>query len=450
MLIKTNCNCSRRHFLKGAALGAAAVAINPILSLNSRAGAAEGIPGKFLVVINMLGGCDGLNIVVPTHLGPYVDRRPNINLVNEVGSGGGLPAGESLHDLDGRFALHYDLNNIKQLWDDNDLHIVNKVSYPNPNQSHFTSQDVYSFGVRDNSTNGDGRGWLGRFADEYCTDPVEPLGVISVGLGKRPDFNSETTNPLILNNVAGFTVNPDREYANTDFPLREATMRDVLATDPNPLSEPGFTIFDTNRQAYELVDRVKAGVGDFDPGLQTGNPPGLYPNNTLGRNLRTVSQLLAGLTSFGTKVLYTGYGGFDTHSAEITRHENLMTQLDGAVGAFANDLKSRNLWDDCVIVVISEFGRRIFENGSMGTDHGWGNAFLVMGGPVKGRLDAGSGLTSEVVESDLVDGNNQLPFVVDFRDIYSNIAAGHLGVQGGNVLFPDPGYQPDPSSLGLV
>jgi uncharacterized protein (DUF1501 family) len=448
MLIRTDCNCSRRRFLKGAALGAAAVAINPILSLRSSAGAAEGIPGKFMVVINMLGGCDGLNVVIPTHLTPYVTRRANINLVNEEGSGGGRPVGETLHDLDGRFALHYDLNNVKQMWDDNDLHIVNKVSYPNPNQSHFTSQDIYSFGIRDNFTDGDGRGWLGRFADEYCTDPVEPLGVISVGLGKRPDFNAETTNPLILNNVAGFTVDPDREYGNTDFPLREATMRDILASEPNPLSDPGFTIFDTNRQAYELVDRVKAGVGDFDPGLQ--NTGGLYPNTTLGRNLRTISQLLAGLSSFGTKVFYTGFGGHDTHSAQIARQSNLMTQLDESLGAFAGDLKSRNLWDDVVIVVISEFGRRIFENGSVGTDHGWGNAFLVMGGPVKGRLDAGSGLTSEVVEADLVDGNNQLPFQVDFRDIYSNITSGHMGVAGGNVLFPDPGYQPDPSGLGLV
>ena len=124
---------TRRHFLRGTALGTAAVVINPILSLRRIAGAATGNPGKFVVVINMLGGNDGLDTVVPSHLQPYIDARPQTNLVEH------LPTGESLLDLSGGFQLHWALKNVKQLWDDGDVHVVNKVSYPSPNQSHFTS-----------------------------------------------------------------------------------------------------------------------------------------------------------------------------------------------------------------------------------------------------------------------------------------------------------------------
>ena len=120
---------SRRSILRGAALGAASVAVTPVLSLGRRASAAQsGIPGRFLVVINMLGGADGLNMVIPSHLSPYVDRRANINLVNTVGSGGGRPIDQINHDLDGRFQLHYNLDALKGMWDDNDLHIPLRAS----------------------------------------------------------------------------------------------------------------------------------------------------------------------------------------------------------------------------------------------------------------------------------------------------------------------------------
>jgi len=430
---------SRRRFLQGAAYGAGAVSILPILGTKP-ARAVQGIQGRFMVVINMLGGNDGLNMVVPAHLQPYIDRRPGINLVNNK------PDGAVLHDLDGNFKLHYNLGTLKQIWDENDLHIVQKVSYPNPNQSHFTSQDIMSFGVRDEGDN-DGRGWLGRFADEYCSNPSEPLGVVSVGMGRRRDFESNVTTPLILSSVAGFNIDSDSDYV-TDHALRERTMREILATDPVPGVEPSFSIFDANRQAYELVDFVQAETEGW-------TDPGTYNNGTtIGRNLKTVSQLLAGQPTFNTKVFYTGFGGFDTHSNQQTgngtnegRHADLMGQLDDAIAAFKADLEARNLWNSCVIVLISEFGRRVFQNGSVGTDHGHGSCFLVMGGRVKGKLVAG-GFTGEIVESDIAT-NSTLPFEHDFRDLYGNVIANHLGVSP-NPLFPDPDYVASFNDIDLV
>lgn len=427
---------TRRRFLRGAGLGAAAVVINPILSLRKIAGASHGNPGKFVVIVNMLGGNDGLDTVVPAHLQPYVDARPLTNLVEH------LPPGESLLDLSGGFKLHYALKNVKQLWDDGDVHIVNKVSYPNPNQSHFTSQDIMSFGVR-NELDGDGRGWLGRFADLYCADPVEPLGVISVGLGRRPDFQSQVTTPLALQTVEGFTVDSSEDGYPGEHDLRLKVMRDVLQGEGAPGAEPQLTLFKASRDAYDLVDRLQQGTAGW-------TDPLTYPTTTLGRYLKTVSQLLHGRDDFGTKVFYTGIGGFDTHADQAGQHGSLMAQIDGAIGAFAADLKSpgKNMWNDCVIVVISEFGRRIDENGSLGTDHGWGNAFLLAGGGVKGSTDAGGGMTEPLVESDLA-GQENLPFKVDFRDVYGSVIERHLGV-GAPALFPDPGYTPDFKSLDLV
>jgi uncharacterized protein (DUF1501 family) len=429
---------SRRGFLRGAAIGAAAVGVQPILSLQRAHGEVAGTPGKFLVIINLLGGNDGLNMVAPTHLSAYTDRRANLSLAKSEN----LPAGEALQDLDGNYKLHYKLAGLGQMWNANELHIVHKVSYPNPNQSHFTSQDIYSYGVRNNATDGDGRGWLGRFADEFCSSPSEPLGVVSVGVGRRRDFEAEVTAPLILSSVSNFKVDVDTRY-RSDHELRVETVRETIETDPVPEEEPAVTVFSANKQAHELVDRVKEGTDGW-------SDPGTYPTHALGRYMRTVSQLLHGQDSFQTKVFYTGYGGFDTHSGQIARQETLMARLDEAVSAFRDDMVAKSKWNDCVVVVISEFGRRVFENGSVGTDHGHGNAFLVAGGPVRGR-SMGGGMTGEITQSDLAD-NSTLPFGYDFRDIYANIAEKHLGLERSDVekLFPDPDYTPSWGDMGVV
>jgi uncharacterized protein (DUF1501 family) len=432
---------SRRGFLKRAAVGAAAITIQPILSTRHLYAAGPGAPGRFMVGINSLGGNDGLSMVVPAHLSAYAARRPNINLVNPAN----LPSGASLLDLDGSWKLHYSLARTQSIWNDGDLHIVNKVSYPQPNQSHFTSQDIYSFGVRDATTNGDGRGWLGRFADAYCASPIEPLGVVSVGMGRRRDFEADTTTPLVLNDVAGFTINEDNERGQ-DGALRSLVAQQTLLAEAPPLIEPAATTYGTGLQAHELVARVRDGTAGWVN-------PGTYPNSTLGARLRTISQLLHGRAEFNTRVFYTGFSGFDTHAAQHAalgngRHEQLMEELDGALGAFRDDIVAKGLWEDVVVVVISEFGRRTYENGSFGTDHGHGNCFLVAGGDVRGRFDAGSGMTGALTDPDIADGDT-VPFQYDFRDLYGAIVQNHLGVSPAP-LFPDPAYTPSTGDIAVV
>jgi len=387
----------RRGFLKGAA----AVAVTPILGLGRARAAIPGLPGRFLVVINLIGGNDGLSTVVPTHLSAYAARRPNLRL---------LPGPDGLLPLAGGWHLHGNLPRIKSLWDAGELHIVQKVGYPGENLSHFTSQDIYSFGVRDVQGSGDGRGWLGRFADAHCSDPGEPLGVVAVGVGRRRDFEAGTTQPLVVDDPDDFRILPDPARA-ADHALRVAAVRSLPAGG-------------ASAQAHALVDRVQRETAGW-------RDPALYPASALGRNLRTVSRLLHAQQSFRTRIFYTGLGGFDTHAAQPATHAALLAELDGAIGAFAQDMAAKGRWRDCAIVVISEFGRRNAENGSAGTDHGHGNAFLVLGGAVRGGA-----ITGTVLDSDIGD-RLQLGYDYDFREIYADLVSNHLGL-GAAPLFPEP------------
>ena len=399
---------SRRSFLRVSLASAAAVTIAPVPVLRS---ATAGVldDKRFLVVINMLGGNDGLNMVVPAHLQPYYDRRPTIALST------------GLHDLDGRYALHPSCNWLKQAWDGGNLRVVNKVGYPQANLSHFTSRNIFSYGVRDYTHDGDGRGWLGRFADAYCSDPAEPLGVISVGMGRVRDLEADEGDTLALNDATSFSLFEDRDF-RTDHALRVRVARSVLANETEPEGEAALTVFGTSRLAHELVDRVHEGVVGW-------TDPGTYPNTTLGRRMKAISELLHARESFHTKVFYTGYGGFDTHATQLTRHADLLTQLDDALEAFAVDLANRSLWQDCAVIVISEFGRRNFENGSQGTDHGHGNAWLVAGGGMNG-----SGIIGELSEADL--NQNQPDYAYDFREVYADLIENHLGASA-TPIFPE-------------
>ncbi len=399
-------NPSRRDFLARAAAGALAFGASPILARRAAASAASAAaPAPFLVVVNLIGGNDGLNTIVPTHLGRYYALRPNL----------ALPA-TSLPLLSGGFRLHPALTKLKGVWDAGELHVVHKVGYPQGNGSHFTSSDIYSYGARDLETNRrDGRGWLGRFTDAHCASPANPLGAVVVGLGRTPDVNAKAVPPLLLRDPDTLDLLPDPQFA-ADHALRVAAVQRMLGRGAGE---------DEVRRVLTTAHSLAA---DFRPRLAGWRSPAAYPSTHLGQGLRVVSQLLHG--SFGTRIFVTGFSGFDTHAGQLVQHAALLEQLDGALGSFRTDLVSKGLWSKCVVVVISEFGRRNGENGSGGTDHGYGNAFLVMGGAVRGAR-----MTGTLTDADL--GDESAPFAYDFREIYAHVLERHLGLDAAPV-FPEP------------
>ena len=426
---------SRRQFLKISAGAMALTTIGGIAgwNLQTARGAADVTTRnntKRLVIINMRGGNDGLNTVVPHSRTNYIDSRPVLRL-------GAPPATIDIGDAD--LALHPSLTNIASMFGDNDVAVINKVGYPSANLSHFSSEDIWSFGVR-GSFNGLGvtpfSGWISRYADvETAIAPGDPPGVISVGQSNIKDFQgAQVVPPLQMQSISRFRFDGERvgAYSN-NHNYRLQVIADTLDNHvtTGKLEDDVVTAM---QQAHQLATKMADARTDYN--TYNPPPPGTptipYPNSTLGNRLRDIATLI--YEGFPTRILYTGFGGFDTHSAQLGGHANLMSDLDASIGAFSDDLKNMDaqVWANTVIVVISEFGRRVYENGSQGTDHGHGNCVFLIGGPVNGAM------YDTITEGDLSYAPGYLDYAYDYRTIYSQVVGTHLGASANlGTIFPE-------------
>lgn len=430
---------TRRGFMRTAAAGAGVVALGALgeKALPGSALHAAALPNhKRVIVINMLGGNDGLNTLFPAtgaaHT-KYMDRRPLIGYPQ--GQGLALTGGPNVPD----YEIHPALMNLQTLWNQGEVAFVNKVGYPQANLSHFVSQDIWSNAARDAkvSLSGLASGWVARFSNSYA--PTN-MGVASIGVGRRLDFAGAQVNPFLVSSVASF--NYDNDPTNTNnHRLRRQTVQNILGMQPQE-GKSGM-IATASLAAYDAAAQVQTAVADFNAyatanSIQYPQRPNSSALTIMGSRLRDISIMIHG--GFETRMFYTGYGGFDTHSNQLARHNNLLQELDDAIGVFQADMTLQGVWDDIAIVVISEFGRRNFENGSEGTDHGHGNLVIVAGGNVNGGVYG-----DDITESEL--DINYLGYSTDFRDIYRNLIDAHIGVDP-TPLFPEA--QPISKTLNLV
>jgi uncharacterized protein (DUF1501 family) len=319
---------------------------------------------------------------------------------------------------------------LAQMCADGDVAVVQRVGYPEENLSHFASQDVFSYAVRGSfgPLGMSPSGWVARFADLYAPTP---MGAVSVGLGRPLDFAGGSSNPLLVNSVSQFRFGTDGRYP-ANHVLRTETVQSMLAS--FPLGGLPGEVRDAVDQAYALADQVQGALTAYQS-------PVLYPDEGLARRMRDVAVLVQG--GFETRVFYTGTGGYDTHSAQgllSGTHATLLSRVDGALGAFADDMKAMGAWDDLVVALITEFGRRNYANGSDGTDHGHAYAMVLVGGAVRGGTYG-----PDLVEADLEA--EYLSYAVDFRSVYKEVLSDHLGVDPAPV-FPEP--QEVDVTLGVV
>ncbi len=396
-----------RRSVVQAALGAFGIsALGPV----ARAAAAAAPPAageNFLVVVELDGGNDGLNMCVPHGLSNYAAQRPTL----------GLAPADTLAIDTGPFAtnfykLHPRLPALAQMYRDGEVAIVQKVGYPRPNGSHDTSKRVWAAGQRDDLLQSNG--WIGRYAETYAPTA---LGAVSIGRGRHRSMVGGGSNPLTLGSLGRFQFEPDNRY-RANHRHRLSIVRDFLAARGNGASR------DAMLAGHSVADNITAAIDNYVS-------PVTYRTRTLSDKLQDVARLVQ--ADYGTRIYYTGFGGFDTHAAQGTltgRHADLMTTLDEGLEDLVADLKAMGAWNRAVIVVMSEFGRRNFQNGSGGTDHGRGNFMLVTGGAVRGGL-AGPTLT----DADL--GENNMPYGVDFRSVYMHLLERHLGVGDPTTLFPE-------------
>jgi len=388
----------RRGFLRSGLWGLSLAATAPhFLGATTRAFAADpGGKGRILVVLQLSGGNDGLSTVVPFADAAYHRARRTTALrENEV-----LP-------LDREFGLHPALPKLHAAFREGNFAVVQGVSYPNPNRSHFKSMDVWH--TADARGRGVDSGWIGRAVDACCPDVTDPELLVNVG----------ATVPYALEARVHKAVSFDapENYRWAGDPRDKERFEKLNAE----AGGGGGEISWLHRVAVD----ARASSGKVLAAARAYRPKVEYPRGELGRDLQAVAALIQ--AQLPTRVFYVSFGGFDTHNAQRNRHDGLMRQLDAAVHAFYGDLRAHGLSERVLLLSFSEFGRRLEENASGGTDHGVAGPMFLLGDGVRGGLH---GKAPSLV--DLDDGD--LKMQVDFRSVYASVLDDWMGMDAAKVL----------------
>ncbi len=399
-------NANRRDFLKTSLASAGVVAWGlgvPGFVRRTAAAAPSsheaGGKDTVLVVVELTGGNDGLNTVVPFKDPEYARLRPTLR----------LPEAQ-LKKVNDQLGLHPSLDGLAEVLQDNALCIVQGVGYPNPNQSHFRSMDIWQAASTAQTLT---EGWLGKALR---------------ALPGAPAFHLKSDNegsPLALD---GAPARVPSIKTLEEFQLQVAAASGADKKEQRAVIE-GAAQASGSGGLLDFVSRTAANTYASSKRLQeigkNYEPKAPYPNTTLAGRLKLCAQLIdAGL---GARVFYVAHGNFDTHASQAPAHVNLLGQLGGAVRAFYKDLKARGHADRVVLMTFSEFGRRARENGSKGTDHGSAAPMFLVGGKVKaGAVGDHPSLTK------IPMGN--LEHAIDFRQVYAALLDRWLGVPSKDVL----------------
>jgi len=383
----------RKEFLQIGSLATASIMLPKFLKAFEKNDMVP--PGnKVVVVIQFSGGNDGLNTVIPITNDIYYKERPRLGIKKENALG-----------LTTDVGLNPALQAFKGLYDEGSLAILNSVGYPNPDRSHFRSMDIWHSASA--SSDYVHTGWLGRYLDAQCKGCDKPTQALEID-----DLLSLALKGNEKNGLA-FT-DPRRLYSSSN----EKFYKDINASHQSTEETVDYlykTMSETLSSADYIFQQSKL------------NPTSsVYPGTELGRNLKTIASLI--MSDINTKVYYVSLGSFDTHVNQEAQQKRLFTELNDAVKAFTTDLKKNNRFDDVLMMTFSEFGRRVSQNASNGTDHGTANNMFFIGGGLKqkGVLNAMPDL------SDLNDGD--LKHKVDFQNVYATVLNKWLGSDDKKIL----------------
>jgi uncharacterized protein (DUF1501 family) len=385
---------TRRDFVKyGTAMVTVGAAVPEIFrraatveALDRGAGAAA--PGKTLIIIQLAGGNDGLNTVVPYVDGAYRDARRRL----------GVPV-ESVLRLDERVGLHPKLAPLKPLWDAGQLAIVEGVGYPNPNLSHFASMHIWQTASPDGALHG---GWVGKYLDDLEQKEHDPFHGFNVGQSLAPELTSGVTAVPAVTNVADYQLRAADEPADGQA-RRQALLK---LYDAYPKAAPYAALLETTfDDALNTSAQLQQAVATYKPAVE-------YPRTPLGSGLLLLAQVIG--SQQGLRVGHITLGGFDTHARQVQAHERLLEELAAGLTAFMQDLETHGKADNVLVMTWSEFGRRVPENGSDGTDHGTAAPMFLLGKGVRG------GVYGEPPSLTNLDSGN-LRYTTDFRSVYATV-----------------------------
>lgn len=357
---------------------------------------------RVLVMIQLGGGDDGLNMLAPYGDGTYYDLRPRLAIQQS-----------DVLPLNNQFGLHPSLKAFKRLYDDGKLALIQGVGYPKPNRSHFASMDIWQTARLDGSGN---QGWLGAFMSEVYKVGESPFQCVSMGNAIPKALLTPNAPAASIQDTGNFQFLADRRLPTGKDPL--------LKTFGQVYAKPGKKLptLDLVSQGWDMTAR---GVETLAKATEKYQPSTAYPQNPFGKQLQQVAQMI--VSDLGTRVFYVSMGGFDTHSNEKPIHANLLTVVSDGLAAFQKDLEGQGKADGVLILGFSEFGRRARENGSGGTDHGAAGPMFALGNPVKSGLYGNAPSLTDLDQGDL-------RYTVDFRSVYATVLENWFGMPSQQIL----------------
>jgi uncharacterized protein (DUF1501 family) len=427
---------TRRDFLRTGVLGGAlswtvpAFLSNTFSALHAQAAdaatqTATGRDSTILVVLQMAGGNDGLNTVVPYGSDHYYHAHRKI----------GGPA-NSIRKINDYVGLPQALAGFKDLYDAGHLSIIQGVGYPNPNRSHFRSTEIWQ--TASDAGKVESYGWLGRYFDNACAGADPTVGV-NIGRQMPQAFNARTPTGISLENPQNYRFNSGHRAANGEMNADEKSFRELNQPSPDdaamensgatigaiggPVAHHGSVLDFLQRTALDAElssDKILAITKRVENKAE-------YPTTQLARSLKLLGQLIAG--GLPTRVYYVSQGGYDTHTNQTGQHQRLLQELGDSVKAFIADLKAQGNLSRVLVMTFSEFGRRVSENANGGTDHGAAAPMFVLGDKVRAGLH---GQYPSLAPADLFNGD--LQYNVDFRSVYAGLLETWLKTRSEPIL----------------
>ncbi|HEY1663025.1 MAG TPA: DUF1501 domain-containing protein [Verrucomicrobiae bacterium] len=435
---------TRREFLRSTILGSAlswtvpAFLANTIASLQSEAADSStqivtGTDNTILVVLQMAGGNDGLNTVVPYSSDYYHRARPTIG-----------QTANSVLKLNGDIGFHGAMTGFKSLYDSGNLAVVQGVGYPNPNRSHFRSTEIWQ--TASDSDQVEKYGWIGRYFDSCCAGADPTVGVV-VGNQLPQSFYAPKPTGVCFNNPANY-----RFLANQQT---EAAYQEMNGTDMGGSGDmtgggsgggDGQSVASNSGDSIGMLAAAQPMTGgrveDFiertalDAQMSSDKVREIasrvqnqatYPTSQLGNSLKLVAKLIGG--GLPTRIYYVSQGGYDTHTQQAARQKQLLADLGDSTKAFVDDLKAQGNMQRVLVMTFSEFGRRVAENANAGTDHGAAAPVFIVGNKVRAGL---LGRYPSLAPDDLFEGD--IKFNVDFRSVYAGVLENWLKTKSAPIL----------------
>ncbi|HKX83010.1 MAG TPA: DUF1501 domain-containing protein [Pyrinomonadaceae bacterium] len=402
----------RRFFLKTSGIGLASfgfmAAAPEFLHQFASAQSGKGYgKKKVLVTIFQRGAVDGLNMVVPYGDDAYYSLRRTIAIPAPGKTDGAI-------DLDGYFGMHPSLKPLEGFWKSKQLAIIHSSGSPDNTRSHFDAQDYMESGTPGNKGTRDG--WLNRAMQGTTSKDASPFRAVSMTQALPRSLYGRAPS-VAMTNLADFTIKAGLYSQNLKGgfeSLWQDNAKDGLG--------------ETGKETFEAVNYLK----QANPAQYKPENGAVYPNSQLGRSLMQIAQLIK--AGVGLEIAFAEAGGWDTHVNEGGSRgqlANLLRDFGAAIAAFGTDLGKR--MDDVVLLTMSEFGRTARENGNRGTDHGHGNAMIVLGNSVKGGKVYGDW---KGLKNDQLNEGRDLAVTTDFRDVFAEVASQHLGNTDTKKLFP--------------